>query len=130
MLDTSDSSAAPDGDPQQAFERRAFVRHPRKLETLWQFLGLPTRDLTSGQIFDLSATGIGMFLDKEFEVGSALVIRLPTATLGWMSHLVRVRRCIEVRPGVFQIGCTFAKPLNVNNLPSHLGTSAAEGEAQ
>src|SRR3954453_14891619 len=111
MLDTSDTKAAPAGDPQQTFERRAFVRHPRKLETLWQILGLPTRDLTSGQIFDLSAVGIGMYLDKEFELGSTLVIRLPTATLGWVSHLVRVRRCSEVSPGVFQVGCTFAKPL-------------------
>jgi hypothetical protein len=92
-------------------ERRAFIRHARRLETLWTYLGLDSNYLTGGEVFDLSTTGVGLVLDTTFTADTTLVIRLPTATLGWSSHLVRVKRCDEVRPGRFRVGCAFVKPL-------------------
>jgi hypothetical protein len=105
----------------QTYERRAFVRYSRKLEALWTLLGVRGPDLTSGELFDLSTTGVGLLLDREFLRDTLLLIRLPTATLGWNSHLVRVKNCKEEAPGVFQVGCSFVKPLTVAQLQSFLG---------
>src|SRR3954452_16386001 len=105
MLDT--------GDAPQTFERRGFIRYPRTLETLWQFLGLPPRDLAGGEVFDLSAAGVGLLVDRPFPEDTTLVLRLPSATLGWVSHLVRVKRCTEVGPNHYQVGCAFVKPLTL-----------------
>jgi hypothetical protein len=99
-------------DLPQTFERRAFVRYARRLEALWTYLGVVSHDLTNGEVFDLSTTGVGLVLELEFPADTALVLRLPTKTLGWSSHLVRVKRCVEVTPGLFQVGCAFVKPLS------------------
>ncbi|MFO0844529.1 MAG: PilZ domain-containing protein [Gemmataceae bacterium] len=105
----------------QTFERRAFVRYRRRLETLWAYLGVGTPDLTSGEVFDLSSTGVGLVLDRSFPDGTRLVLRLPTRTLGWSSHLARVKRCEEATPGLFRVGCAFVKPLSATQLRAMLG---------
>ncbi len=107
-------------DMPQTFERRAFVRYRRPLESLLGLLGLSPRARVEGQVFDLSSTGIGILLDREYPIEAALILRIPTATKGWCSHLVHVKRCTEVSPGYYQVGCTFVKPLSVAQLQAHL----------
>jgi hypothetical protein len=107
-----------ESDLPQTFERRAFVRYARRLETLWTYLGVGSDDLANGEVFDLSSTGVGLVLDQNFPADTTLVLRLPTKTLGWSSHLVRVKRCAEVTPGLFQVGCAFVKPLSGTQLQS------------
>src|SRR5271166_3881824 len=107
-------------DLPQTFERRAFIRYARKLDMLWQLLGVARKDLTSAEIFDLSATGVGIRLDRDMPVGRVLVIRMPTMTHGWTSHLVRIRHCERVNTGRFQIGCAFVKPLSIVQLQALL----------
>lgn len=104
----------------QASERRAFIRYPRVLEGLWQFLGVASVDVASGSIFDLSASGVGMALDRPFAPGTTLFVRLPSATLGWISHLVRVMHCSEQAPAVYRVGCRFVKPLTGKQLQAYL----------
>ena len=112
MASTSDSP--------QTFERRAFIRYRRPLESLLGLLGLTPRARVEGQVFDLSSTGVGLLLDHDYPIESALILRLHTATQGWCSHLVRVKRCTEVTPGHYQVGCAFVKPLSVAQLQAHL----------
>jgi hypothetical protein len=121
MHETPDSPPAPAEDLPQTFERRAFIRYSRRLDMLWQLLGAEGPDLTSGQVFDLSVTGVGLVVDRPFPLGKVLVLRLPTSTQGWASHLVRVKRCVAVEGGRFQVGCAFVKPLSVIQLGAHLG---------
>lgn len=104
----------------QTYERRAYVRYSRTLDTFWQCLGLAPAELTSGQVFDLSATGVGLLLEQEFRIGITLVIRLPTSTRGWSSHLVRVKNCQKMEDGRYQVGCAFVKPLSATQLQGHL----------
>lgn len=111
---------ATDPDLPQTFERRAYVRYRRRLESLWGLLGMTSRHQVEGQIYDLSTTGVGLMLAQAFPLDTLLVIRLPTATKGWNSHLVRVKRCNAVSEGMFQVGCAFAKPLSVGQLREHL----------
>jgi hypothetical protein len=107
-------------DLPQAFERRAYVRYRRALDTLWQILGRSPSDLTSCRVFDLSATGVGLVLDRAFALETTLVLRIPTATMGWMSHLVRVKRCVEIAADKYEVGCAFVRPLSAAQLQAHL----------
>jgi hypothetical protein len=104
----------------QTFERRAFVRYPRRLELFWQFLGVKTPDLATADVFDLSVTGLGLIVPTEFNAGAILLLRLPTATQGWNTHLVRVKHCRRLDDGRFQVGCAFVKPLSVSQLQALL----------
>ena len=104
----------------QPLERRAFVRYSRRLDALWLFLGVSSPDLASAQLVDLSATGVGLVVDRPFPAHASLALRLPTITLGWSTHLVRVQRCVEAGAGQYQIGCTFVKPLSATQLQGFL----------
>ena len=112
--------SALDPDLPQTYERRAFVRYPRRLDALWLFLGVSTRDLTGARLVDLSTTGVGLIVDQPFPFGTSLAIRLPTVTQGWSTHLVRVKRCVEVSAGQYEIGCTFFKSLSAAQLQGFL----------
>src|SRR5262249_49921038 len=103
-----------------AAERRGYVRYKRTLDTFWQFLGLPPRDLTAGQVVDLSASGVGLMLDRTSPEGTSLVLRLPTARSGWASHLVRVKHCRPAAGGRYVVGCQFVRPLTPEQLIAHL----------
>jgi hypothetical protein len=87
-------------------------------------LGVAREDVTSGQVFDLSATGVGIIAEQPFPANRVLVLRLPTTTQGWSSHLVRIKHCAAVGDGVYQVGCAFIKPLSVSQLQSLLGLSS------
>jgi hypothetical protein len=121
MDQTPDRALDAPQDLPQTFERRAFIRYARRFDILWQLLGVERRDLTSGQVFDLSATGVGIVVDRAFPTGKVLVLRLPTATQGWSSHLVRIKHCAAGEDGLFQVGCAFVKPLSLAQLQAHLG---------
>ena len=112
--------SALDSELPQTFERRAFVRYARRLDSLWLFLGVASRDLADAKLSDLSVTGVGLIVDRAFPVHTSLAIRLPTITQGWSTHLVRVKRCVEVRAGQYEIGCTFVKTLSATQLQGFL----------
>jgi hypothetical protein len=97
-------------------DRRAFIRYPRTLDTLWQLLGLGPRDVGSGRVFDLSASGIGLVFERSFRVGTRLVIRLATVAHGWNSFLVTVQRCDRAAEGGFEVGCAFTRELRPDEL--------------
>ena len=112
--------SALDSDLPQTFERRAFVRYARRLDALWLFLGVASRDLADAKLSDLSVTGVGLIVGQTFPVHTSLAIRLPTVTRGWSTHLVRVKRSVEVSPGQYEIGCTFVKTLSATQLQGFL----------
>jgi hypothetical protein len=120
MAQPSDRQSAPTDAQPQTFERRAFIRYPCRFEMLWQLLGMVPQDLISAQVFDLSTTGVGLVLDQAIPSGKTLIIRLPTSTMGWNSHLVRIKHCTPMDDGRFQVGCSFVKPLSAAQLQAHL----------
>jgi hypothetical protein len=109
-----------DVEPTPAIERRAFVRHRRRLESFWQLLGVRSTGQAGGEVFDLSVTGVGLIVNQEFPPDAVLVLRLPTMTQGWNTHLVRVRRCERLNDGRYQVGCAFVKPLTAGQLQTLL----------
>lgn len=99
----------------QTAERRAFVRYPRRLEKLWQILGIVSGDKHSASVVDLSITGVGLVTDCEFAPETLLVVRLPCSVRGWQSYFVRVCHC-KPHAERFQVGCMFVKPLTGEQL--------------
>ena len=101
-------------------ERRAFVRYRRRLDALWQMLGLPPRDMVAGKVTDLSVTGLGLAVDQPFAVDAHLMVRLPSARCGWTTHLLKVHNCTLIAPGTYKLGCSFVRPLTPEQLAIHL----------
>lgn len=101
-------------------ERRASVRFSRRLESFWQFLGLGAEEHPVADVSDLSITGLRLLCETDFEVGAVLLLRLPTATMGWNSHLARVKHCARQADGRFRVGCAFVKPLSEEQLEALL----------
>jgi hypothetical protein len=115
-----DRPAEPNLALSQTRERRAFIRYARRIDILWQLLGMSPRDLTQAELFDVSANGVGLVCDRPLPVDARLILRLPTATAGWSSHLVRVKRCIQRDDGAFEVGCGFTRPLTASHLQALL----------
>lgn len=107
-------------EPTNPGDRRAFVRYRRRLDIVWQLLGLSARDTVSGRVSNVSQAGVGLLVDKAFAEKAVLMVRLPTKTRGWSSYLVRVRNCRPLGPGQYKLGCEFVKPLTDDQLQTHL----------
>lgn len=102
-------------------DRRVGVRFPRRLEMLWQFLGVKSPDLITATVVDLSLGGVGLLVNRPFDAEDRLVLRLPSVRHGWATHLVRVRHCKEILPGEYLAGCAFVRPLQPTELTNLLG---------
>src|SRR5690242_17676585 len=74
-------------------DRRESARYGRRFEMLWQILGSTTTNLAHAEVFDVSVRGVGLLSDTPLLIEALVLLRLPTTTLGWSSHLVRVKRC-------------------------------------
>src|SRR5690606_335243 len=111
-----DAQMTDDSLEPQVIERRAFVRFPVRLNALWIVLGNRQPQLDLATIHDVSIAGVGMELDREVPEGQLLVLRVPTMTLGWNSHLVRVCCSRQKTPGWYYAGCAFVKPLTMHQL--------------
>jgi hypothetical protein len=101
-------------------ERRLATRHPRTFEILWQNVGHITSERTTGTVEDISQTGVALRVDRPFPLKEILVLRLPTATQGWGTHLVRIMYCQQISEAEYKLGCQFHKPLSEEQLEQHL----------
>jgi hypothetical protein len=120
MSDTPTAAEGAEGPQSAEAERRARERYPRRLDMLWQVLGTPGHDRPAARMFDLSTSGIGLVFDRALAPNTVLTIRLPTATLGWNTHLVRVKNVRQTGPSEFLTGCSFVKPLSSEQLEALL----------
>ena len=101
-------------------ERRVSARYSRRLESFWQFLGFGAQEEPVANVSDLSLTGLRLVCQTDFEVGAVLLLRLPTATMGWNTHLARVKHCARQADGRYRVGCAFVQPLSDEQLAALL----------
>ncbi|MFQ3648771.1 MAG: PilZ domain-containing protein, partial [Gemmataceae bacterium] len=99
---------------------RRHVRYARHLDILWQLLGYNPKELTNARMMDLSKSGVAVVVSQPVEVKTHLILRLPTTTHGWSTHLVQVQNCLKLEDGQYKIGCRFVKPLSEEQLAFHL----------
>lgn len=117
------STALPDGS--HPVDRRAWVRHPCPHEASCQ----PT-DARSGifwavKVQNLSCGGVAMVVDRRFDLGTVLSLRLQGTTPGSSRNvLVRVvhARLLTANPGLrWLVGGAFLQPLSEDELQELLG---------
>jgi hypothetical protein len=101
----------------QAAERRAWIRYPRRLQTLWQMFGVRGNDTWTADLQDISQTGIGLVLNRSFPPATVLSVRLQTAARKTSrTMLARVRHCSALPDGQWLVGCTFVVQLKDEEL--------------
>jgi hypothetical protein len=114
--ETCDAGAAA-GGKLQSVERRAWVRYPRRLTTLWQFFGGRGNESWSAEIQDISQAGVGLLINRCFAPATVLSLRVqlkgraPNRPL-----LLRVKHCTSQPGGDWLAGCTFIVPLTEEEL--------------
>jgi hypothetical protein len=99
-----------------AVERRAWVRYPRKLVTMWQLLGVGEEHWTA-EVQDLSLNGVGLVINRSFPPATVLTVRLRNSTCTYeRSALVRVQHCTAHPDGDWLVGCTFVVKISADEL--------------
>jgi PilZ domain len=104
----------------QSAERRAWIRYRRKLNVLWQLLGIGGTEVWPAKIQDISTTGIGLITNRPFRRGTILSIRFPRRDKEPHTHLARVKHVIPLAGDEVQVGCAFVVPLSDEELRSIL----------
>jgi hypothetical protein len=96
----------------QGAERRAWVRYPRRLLTLWGLFGLRPENAWMAEVRDVSQTGLGLAINRPFPPAAVLTVRLLTSGHKYSrAMLVRVKHCAPQPDGGWLIGCTFVVKL-------------------
>jgi hypothetical protein len=98
-------------------DRRAWVRFPCEHGTVCHPVMAAGEQRWAGQVRDISAGGIGLSLNRRFELGTLLAIQVqgrdgePLRTLWGRVVHVHQRPC-----GTWQMGCSFANELSEEEL--------------
>jgi len=116
--------AEPEVAPARAWsgpERRVGIRHPCRLESWCQPLGLGSEPAWEGQVCDISAGGLRLVLGRRFECGAVLQVKLlqkdDAAPAGLVARVVRIQPQGSSR---WALGCQLIPPLDAEELQAML----------
>lgn len=74
------------------------------------------------ELYDISATGVGVVSSHSFEVGALVILDLPLPVPGFPYGLsARVIRAVSREDGRWFLGCTFPRPLPPRTVQALLG---------
>src|SRR5262245_11800022 len=104
---------------QTAVERRASVRVSYEQESFCQPLAVTYEDHWFGKIINLSRTGLALILNRRFERGTILVIKLENAA-PFLARVVHSNR----QELDWQIRCELVRKLGEDDLKTMLGCLA------
>ena len=108
-------------------DRRVFVRRLCKLDATCQPVSQDrSEERWPARIRDLSQGGVGLFLNRRFEIGTLLIMELPTAD-GDSPHLflVRVVRLVTLAPDKWFLGCTLNPEIDNEDVKTLADSAAA-----
>jgi hypothetical protein len=106
----------------QGAERRAWIRYPRRLLTMWQLFGSRQEESWNASLRDISLTGLGLVVNRSFPPGTVLTIRVQTGSRKCSrTMLVRVKHCAAQPNGDWHVGCSFVVKLKEEELAELLG---------
>src|SRR5947208_11115222 len=112
MSEQTDASPATPANPLAGAERRVAVRYSCALKSLCQTkTGRPEDFWWWGNICDISTTGMGLLISRQFEPGTQLVIEALTVQEAFEPLQVRVIRATKQARGGWLHGCEFAGQL-------------------
>src|SRR5260221_93555 len=94
-------------------DRRAAGRAKKRLRVSWRLLGEKHNCMTSGEIHNLSRTGLALHLDAPVPPASVLVVKLEEQIPGLEEpFLVRTKHVTRQKEGRWLAGCSFTRPFN------------------
>jgi len=100
-----------------ADERRAAVRYLCNLETTCQPMAEPAATSWPARAVNISAGGVSLVMDRAFEQGAILSIRLNSPDGEKARNLLlRVVYAKALNDGSWQLGCAFARELRQEEL--------------
>ena len=106
---------APDNDPSE--ERRAFVRYPADVEVLCRPLGASRADSWHARLQNISTGGVGLALERRFEVGTMLALDLAAPAPGRSRTLMaRVMHVGAQAGGEWRLGVALLRELTSEEL--------------
>jgi serine/threonine protein kinase len=102
-------------------ERRAHARHASRAESRCAPLASHQEDEWVATVHDISLSGIGLLVNRRFEIGTVLQVRVPDQYRGAPGRLLaRVMRQQARSSRKWLIGCQFSSPLSQEELQSLL----------
>jgi hypothetical protein len=109
-----------DGVPGQGQERRAAVRYSCQLDSTCH--PVPEGELIcTARVVDISATGIGLLIDRPIEPETIMAIQLQKDDLSLSpTLLVEVRHARPRHDGDWLVGCVFGRELSEYELKALL----------
>jgi hypothetical protein len=107
-INSSDHAAA---DQTLANERRASARVPCDLDTTCQPITGALTKSWSARVVDISRGGIGLVLNRRFETGAMLSVRLDSRDGETRTLFLRVVHLAHNVDGSWRLGCAFASEL-------------------
>lgn len=102
-----------------AADRRAYVRYGSQLKGSCRALSAERKYRWTAQIRDISASGVGLILNRRFEPGTVLRVKLPGLSARRL-YLVRVVRVQKQGDRTWLVGCVFPRPLTNEEVQSLL----------
>jgi hypothetical protein len=106
--------------PNQGAERRAWVRYPCNLNTLYQpGSGELDHRWWFAKVCDLSSSGIGMILQRRVEPGTQLSVALHSQANSSSRTLEATVVHVLAHPEGWITGCAFASPLTETELHAY-----------
>jgi serine/threonine protein kinase len=100
-------------------DRRAYVRYGSQLKGSCRALSADRKHRWTAQIRDISASGLGLILNRRFEPGTVLRVKLPGSSSRRL-YLIRVVRVQKQADRRWIVGCVFPRPLTDEEVRSLL----------
>ena len=105
-------------------DRRRAKRDRCPLSVLWRTLGQQGQGRERARIQDISEHGIGLITGRSFPHGAILVVEARKKAAGFSRPVyVRVVRAAPRPEGDWLVGCTFARPLQEDEITTLLSLS-------
>jgi hypothetical protein len=111
-------------------ERRAKVRYTCRVKSTWRPLGSPST-AWDAIVQDVSESGLRLLMGMQHKRGTILSVNVECGHERFSKGiLVRVTRCQPLQEGLWNLGCSFIKPLKEKELLALLQSSAAAAPEQ
>jgi hypothetical protein len=122
MSDEPGSVPEPFGPSAVPDERRGAERYPPEPTSICRLMCEGQEGTPQATVRDLSATGIGLLVDRQLKPGSVLILNLQTGSQRLARPLpVRVMHSSPAPEGNWLVGCQFVRRLSEPELQVLLG---------
>jgi hypothetical protein len=113
MAEPTTPAPEPPGASQAQEERRASERFPPGVAVSWHVLREDRDEEPRASVHNLSATGVGLLVDRPFKPGTVLVLGLQTRHRRLSRPLpARVMHASTAEGGKWLVGCQFVRKLS------------------